>query len=139
MRAQTTLDFLVGMSAFLLVVGLVVAMVPGMLAPFQMNQDATPVAGNRVVAALATDELASPERPFVLDEQAVDEVFALGQAGLRTRLHLQSDVSVNVTLANETGTLRTVGPAVPSDRAVTTTWRTVAYRGEHAILTVRLW
>ncbi|MFB6070808.1 MAG: hypothetical protein ABEJ76_07270 [Halanaeroarchaeum sp.] len=139
MRGQTTLDFLVGTSAFLLAVGLVVGLVPGMLDPFTVDGRATPVAGNRAVASLAQDELAEQGEPFVLSESAVDDFFALDDDAVAERLDLQEGVSANVTLDNETASPKTVGPPVPPDRSVTITWRRVSYAGERATLTVRIW
>lgn len=138
MRAQTTIDFLIGISAFLLTLGVVVAFVPGMLAPFDSGGTPTPVAGNRVVTGLATDELAVDGDPFVLSGSAVDDYFTTSDADRRHRVGLSDDVSLNVTLEWSGGT-RTAGPPVPRERSVTTTWRTVSYRGDRATLTVRLW
>ncbi|MFB6125119.1 MAG: hypothetical protein ABEJ59_04085 [Halanaeroarchaeum sp.] len=138
MRAQTTIDFLIGMAAFLLTLGVVVAFVPGMLAPFDSGGTPTPVAGNRVVTGLATDELAAGGDPFVLSETAVDDYFSTTDADRRRRVGLADDVSLNVSLEWSGGT-KTAGPPVPQQRSVTTTWRTVTYRGDGATLTVRLW
>lgn len=139
MRAQTTIDFLIGMAAFLLTLAVVVAFVPGMLAPFESGGTPTPVAGNRVVTGLATDELAVDGDPFVLSGSAVEDYFTnTTAADRRNRVGLGDDVSLNVSLEWSGGT-RTAGPSVPQARSVTTTWRTVTYRGDRATLTVRLW
>lgn len=141
MRAQTTLDFLIGASIFLLAVGLTVGMVPGMLDPFATHGSDAPVAANRAVGSLAGSELAAPDAPNVLEPAAVATFFSTSttEADVRTRLGLDPGVGVNVTLENDTAVLKHVGTAVPPDRSVTTAWRVVSYEGQRVTLTVRLW
>ena len=139
MRAQTTLDFLVGASLFLLAVAITIGMVPGMLDPFALSDSSATVEANRAATALATDELGSPDTPYVLSEPAVETFFDLDQSGVRDRLKVDDAIAVNVTLANETARIDAVGPSVPDDASITTAWRTVAYRNEQATLRVRTW
>lgn len=139
MRAQTTLDFLIGASVFLLTVGIVIGMVPGILDPFALDRSAAPVGANRAATALATDELAVEETPYVLSTSAVRAFFDGDERAVRERLRLADDVSINVTLTNESGPRETVGPPIPSDRSVTSASRVVSYDGEQATLRVRTW
>jgi len=139
MRAQTTLDFMIGTAAFLLAVGLVVGMVPGMLDPFSVTSSSAPVTANRAIGSLAGDELAAPDRPFVLSGSAVTDFFALDESGVRTRLGMSDEVTVNVTLENSTTRLQAVGPPIPQEQSTTTAWRVVSYKDEQSVLTVRLW
>lgn len=140
MRAQTTLDFMIGTAAFLLAVGLVVGMVPGMLDPFSVTSSSAPVTANRAIGSLAGDELAATDRPFVLSEPAVADFFNLTETGVRTRLGMSDDVTVNVTLQNSSDVVvQTVGPPVPQEQSTTTAWRVVSYKDEQSVLTVRIW
>lgn len=138
MRAQTTLDFLIGASLFLLVIAMVIAMVPGILDPFELDRSSAPVQTNRAATALATDELAEPGSPYVLSSSAVDAFFD-EDTDVGERLRLGDDTVVNVTLENESGTQHTLGPPLPTDRSTTTAWRTVSYEGEVATIRVRTW
>lgn len=134
MRAQTTLDFLIGASVFLLTVGIVIGMVPGILDPFALDQSAAPVGANRAATALATNELAVEETPYVLSTSAVQAFFGQDEQSVREQLHLDDDVSINVTLSN-----KSVGPPIPSDGSITSASRVVSYDGEQAKLRVRTW
>lgn len=139
MRAQTTLDFLIGASIFLLTVGLVIGMVPGILDPFALEKSSAPVGANRAATTLATDELATVDSPYVLSEPTVGEFFALNESGVRERLGMDADISVNVTLENDSTRLEATGPPLPEDRSITSAWRVVSYDGEQATLRVRTW
>lgn len=75
LRGQTTLDFAVGMSIFLLTLAFVFTFVPGMLAPFDDTTQAETVAANRVADNLTTGTLGDPDAPYVLDRQCVVEFF----------------------------------------------------------------
>lgn len=75
LRGQTTLDFAVGMSIFLLTLAFVFTFVPGMLAPFDDTTQAETVAANRVAENLTTGTLGDPDAPYVLDRQCVVEFF----------------------------------------------------------------
>ncbi|MFB6132409.1 MAG: hypothetical protein ABEJ44_03260 [Halanaeroarchaeum sp.] len=138
MRGQTTIDFLIGASVFLLTVGLVFGMVPGILDPFALEESAEPVVANRVATSLATDELATDATPYVLSESAVRTFFE-DPAGIHERLALDEEVSINVTLENEPSVRKTVGPPLPTHGTITSAWRVVSYAGEQATLRVRIW
>lgn len=74
-RGQTTLDFAVGMSVFLLTLGFVFTFVPGMLAPFYDSTQAETPATNRVAEDLVTRSLGDADTPYVLDRQCTVEFF----------------------------------------------------------------
>ena len=57
-RAQTVLDFVVGMSVFLLAVGFTFAFVPSLLEPYAVGEGATVIVAERGVARLAESSLA---------------------------------------------------------------------------------
>lgn len=67
MRGQTTIDFAVGISVFLLAMSFAIAFVPGMLTPFTTGNQEETVAANRVASHLTTATLVDPDEPFVLD------------------------------------------------------------------------
>lgn len=75
MRGQTTLDFAIGMSFFLLAVAFVFAFVPGMIDPFTDTTQEEMAASNRLADRLATDALASPDEPHVLNETCTRRFF----------------------------------------------------------------
>lgn len=85
-RGQTTLDFAVGMSVFLLVVAFVLAFVPGMLQPFESGTQQETAAADRVADDLASGALVADRgTPFVLSRECLIGFFALentdGDAG----------------------------------------------------------
>jgi hypothetical protein len=144
-RAQTTMDFAVGVSVFLLTVAFAVAFVPGVITPFADVDAGDPVTANRVADDLAGDRLAAPDAPYDLDEDATAAFFD-GDAGLTDRLSLRSYTSVNVTLVDAAddpvvvdGVRATAGSPVPVDADTTVAWRVVAVDGDRLELVVRVW
>lgn len=67
MRAQTTLDFAIGVSVFLLAVMFVLAFAPGMLDPFTGRVAEQRVASNRIADSLSNGMLGHPGDPSVLN------------------------------------------------------------------------
>lgn len=66
MRAQTTIDFAIGISIFLVVVVYVLAFIPGMLGPFVESQNQNTIVADRAADQLTQGMLGSAERPFLL-------------------------------------------------------------------------
>ncbi len=66
-RGQTTLDFAVGMSVFLLTTVVVVAFVPGMLEPFQTGPQQSTVVADRVATQLVEETLVRDGQHYVLN------------------------------------------------------------------------
>lgn len=64
-RGQTSVDFAVGVSVFLLTVAFVVAFVPQMSAPYEDQEH--PLVGERVTSTLTDDLLAEQGQPAVLN------------------------------------------------------------------------
>jgi hypothetical protein len=58
-RAQTVLDFVVGMSVFLIAVGFTFAFVPSLLEPYAVGEGATVIVAERGAARLAESSLAA--------------------------------------------------------------------------------
>lgn len=75
MRAQTTLDFAIGMSVFVAAVLFVFLFVPGILEPFTVGAQEETVATNRVADGLVQDQLGSPDRPNVLRANCTVQFF----------------------------------------------------------------
>ncbi|WP_276300706.1 DUF7287 family protein [Halorussus lipolyticus] len=115
MRAQTTLDFAIGMSVFLLTVAFVVSFLPGMFQPFDAGDGDEIVAGDRVANQLSRRLLAGGVEPFVLGDSCTTSFFALAGppaessppdcrfdgTTLQERLGLADDANVNVRLVGE--------------------------------------
>lgn len=112
-RAQTTLDFAIGTSVFLLVLIAMVQFVPGMLQPFNVGAQEETVAVDRVSSQLAGGLLGDPANPYTLNTTCTREFFdgnspsfcRYSGSSLNDRLGLKSRQFANVTLrGNITGT-----------------------------------
>ncbi|ELZ26292.1 hypothetical protein C474_21386 [Halogeometricum pallidum JCM 14848] len=162
-RAQTTIDFVVGISIFLLVVAFVVLFVPGIFDPFDGTSRTQ--AADRFAATLASDALGDPATPAALNatctraffEQMRTDADATADCGFDATADtvaaaLGTDrFAVNVTVFDggsvaeladpENGgsvELR-AGPPVPDNEAVATTRRVVLLDGRTHQLAVRVW
>lgn len=164
-RAQTTMDFVVGVSVFLLVVVFVVAFVPGIFEPFA-SSDRTQTS-DRLAATLTGDALGDPATPGALNATCTWSFFRQVQTGTDTGVDCGFDastdtvaatlgaenVAVNVTVYDgETvaeldappdigGSARELraGPPVPDNRGVATTRRVVLVDDRTRQLVVRVW
>jgi hypothetical protein len=111
-RGQTTLDFAVGMSLFLVSLTFIMLFVPGMLGPFVGGtQDEIP-ASNRVADDLATRLLGNASEPYALDAHCTQAFFKSATASdcefdgttIEERVGVKDRMNVNVTvLGNTTG------------------------------------
>jgi len=161
-RGQTTLDFAVGMSVFLLTVIFVIAYAPTMFDPFAGGSGAKLVAADQAATALSGDLLvASTAEPGTLSAGCVVAFFDENQPGqdCQTEADFESldsalaldDRNVNVTIHEldasasdpatpgwfEDGLTRSNSETTQSDVAVAT--RTVSIEGQQYRLTVRVW
>lgn len=75
MRAQTTIDFAIGISVFLLTAVLVFSFVPGMLQPFNAGAQEETVGSDRLASQLAEGMLADPTEPYILRTGCTVEFF----------------------------------------------------------------
>lgn len=66
-RGQTTIDFTIGITIFLIVLATVFAFVPGALQPFNQGTQEDIVTVNRVADTISEDNLADPTQPYLLD------------------------------------------------------------------------
>ncbi|WP_049937026.1 DUF7287 family protein [Haloplanus natans] len=157
-RAQTTLDFAVGVSLFLGVVVLAFAFMPSMFAPFETDTGAEFVVADRAADRLSADALVeSPADPSVLDADCTADFFDADgtapptcrydddAAALRPALGLDGNVRVNVTVRDDAG-IRTLdgtrlaagpSPTTVDDTVVAT--RVVLLDDQQNRLYVRVW
>lgn len=144
-RGQTTFDFAVGITLFLLVVAFAFISVPGFIAPYQGGEASETLLADRAASQLATDELAAPGERYALDPDRIDAFF--GAADPAAALGV-GDYDLNVTLTALNGTEpafenRSVGESPSGNAAVSRSRRVVSVPGESgrvwADLTVRVW
>lgn len=160
-RGQTAIDFLAGMTVFLVAVGFVLSFVPGMFQPFETDSGANMVGAGRGATLLVEDVLVEDTAsPGVLNETCTAEFFdadgntdgcRFGDDGndLPAALGLDDFRRVNVTIESG-GSVETVqgdagsvtaavgrSPASTDDVVVAT--RVVLLDGEQATLYVRVW
>ena len=157
-RAQTTIDFLVGMSVFLMTVAFVIAFLPSVFEPFTAADEGNTLAADRTAALLAEHLLADPATPTVLDATCTAEFFSETDDGmigdcrfthdatdLEAALGVGPATAVNVTV-EEGGTVHAVdgvelsaGPTPPNSESVVSARRVVLLDGEERDLFVRVW
>ncbi|GGL58719.1 DUF7287 family protein [Halocalculus aciditolerans] len=137
-RAQTTLDFAIGISVFLVAIALIFTFTPTLFTPFTGGGSAETVAADRAADQLAMETLADPDHPYLLDESATQSFFSGSAANARTVLAV--DRGLNVTLARASGPLiASVGPKPSNTASVAVAVRVVSYDGKRADLEVRVW
>jgi len=74
-RGQTTLDFTIGVTIFVVVLAGVFLFVPGTLQPFEEGGQENIVTVNRVADQLSEDLLAQPTDPYILQEDCTVTFF----------------------------------------------------------------
>jgi len=107
-RGQTTLDFSVGISVFLLVVAFVFLFAPGFLQPFTQAPSEETVVANRVADKLTSDLWGSPNTTYVVNDDCAVPFFDSGAASpsgctytgtsVNDRVNVSDRHSVNVTV-----------------------------------------
>ncbi|QCC48555.1 DUF7287 family protein [Halobellus limi] len=159
-RAQTTIDFAIGIGLFLLVVAFVVAFVPTIFTPFESAEG--PQTADRIGTSLAADRLGDPGEPFVLNRTCTEGFFAqldgdgpapsgcqFNTSATTTRALFTLDETRNANVSIRTlddgdvetldGTRLSAGPSLPETRSVTSARRVVSIEGEPYQLLVRVW
>lgn len=152
-RGQTTLDFAVGVTLFLLTMAFVFTFVPVMFQPFETSQS-DPLVADRVANRLATDILGDPAEPYVLDETCTEVFFNGSNPGAygcpheydgasahpNLALGVDEDTRINVTLVDPSGAVdHGVGDSRANARDIITAQRRVLYDGKPYELYVRVW
>ena len=109
-RAQTTQDFAVGVSVFLLSVAFLFAFLPTVLTPFEAGPTAAESAQTGRVANAAHTNLTVGGYNNELDRDAATAFFDPSPSGddLRARLALPVGARLNVTVQNSTGAIVTL-------------------------------
>ena len=110
-RGQTTLDFAVGMSVFLVALVFVLAFVPGMLEPFSGGAQSETPAVNRVADDLTQRTLTDGDQAYVLNETCTEELFTSGSPSecrydgdsLSDKVGILERSPVNVTIRGDVG------------------------------------
>lgn len=133
-RAQTGIDFFVGMGVFLLALAFVLAFVPSMFAPFFGMGVGDALSADRGAAYLVEDALVDdPTKPGVLNETTVNAFFdECAGDELHNELGTRSS-NVNVTIGDDWA----CGPS-PTD-ADTVSRRIVTVEGTQYTLRVVVW
>lgn len=111
-RGQTTIDFAIGVSLFLLVVVFVFLFVPELLEPFNSGSQEETVAVNRVADELSQRQLGTAKDPYVLNATCAVQFFRGLSPGncnyqdgtFREQLDLDPRTDVNVTFTRVEGT-----------------------------------
>jgi hypothetical protein len=108
MRAQTTLDFAIGITIFLAVVMFVFGFVPGILEPFDTTGQERPAQSDRIANSLSQGMLGDPAEPYVLDRHCTVEFFNDSTAApaecnysgstIHEYLNLSERTDINITL-----------------------------------------
>lgn len=141
-RGQTTIDYVVGITIFLLIVGLVFTFVPLSFQPVRTDWGTTAMTADSVVSFLAGSHLArSPSEPGVLNATETDNFFSTNndQADLRDTLGLDRGTNVNITIENASTVKYNTDTVAPDTSTVVVAKRTVLLEGKQYRLYVRLW
>ena len=157
-RAQTTIDYAVGVSVFLLVVAFVFGFVPSLISPFTDDATDAVVVADRAADRLTGDLLvADPARPSVLDADCTvgffddsltpaDCRYGPNASDLDGALGIGSPTrSVNVTLVDGTGsrtldgTELAAGPEPARGADVSVSRRAVLLDDRDWTVFVRVW
>lgn len=154
MRAQTNLDFAVGIGVFLVTLAFAFTFMPSIFEPFTANSGASATIADRSAARVADDLLVTnTSRPAALDRDCTHAFFdgAPGDGGcgfeddLRTALGVSATTHVNVTVEDAAGvhvlngTRLAVGPAPAAGDGPVTARRRVLLEGRQFDLAVRVW
>lgn len=105
---------MIGVGVFLLILGYILSVVPGLIDPFSQAPSSTLVA-DRLATQISEGMLGQPDRPTVLNETCTFAFFnaSLGSGGgcslpfdasqmdLNTRLGVQATQSINVTIQRD--------------------------------------
>ena len=139
-RGQTGLDFLVGMSVFLLAVGFVFLFLPTMFDPFVGSGTSNALVADRSAAQLAEETFVDPTHPNVLDDAKVEAFFDGCNASVLESTLGTGFANVNVTLERGGTVELSCGPGQPDDASVTVSRRILADQaGDRYTLFVRAW
>lgn len=137
-RAQTNIDFLIGIVVFLIAVTFVLGFLPELFAPYADEEK--PLVAHRVETTLVDSQLGQQDATGVLDKSSTDSFF---DTDPHDAVGISTQYAVNVTLrkqGNDRELINATGPLVPQNqRSVASAHRTVLYDGTLATLEVKVW
>lgn len=140
-RGQTTLDYLVGVTIFLLTIAFIFAFIPASFEPLDTDWGVQAMESDRAISHLAGAELAkSPQKPFILDQEKTDTFFSKSDADLAEDIGLPGTAQANLTIqTNESTVIYRRGEPLPASRSVVTAKRSVLLEGSQYRLVIRVW
>lgn len=111
-RGQTLQDYVLGVSVFLLIViGLLTAILPTVLAPFEDTPGGDKTAqADRIAEQLVRNTSVASDTNR-LNASALEQVVSADQSTIRDRFSLPRGSNVNITVLKMDGSSRIVGPA----------------------------
>ncbi|MDL5360448.1 hypothetical protein [Halalkalicoccus sp. NIPERK01] len=135
-RAQTGIDFLIGMTVFLIAVGFVFSFVPTMFDPFTGHGVDNDLVADRSAAQLAEEVLAEDSTtPNVLNTTETEAFFE--DCPIESELGID-DRNVRIVIGPSEMELE-CGDDPPSGTSVSVSQRLVSIDGENHLLSVRVW
>ncbi|MEF8843508.1 MAG: hypothetical protein V5A62_18095 [Haloarculaceae archaeon] len=151
-RGQTTHDFALGISVFLVASLFAISFVPGVTAPYTEGVSEVEQEYARAVSGTLVSNLSTGESPTTLDDAETVAFFdpptPWGETGLQKRFALRNSTKLNVTLRGleeDDGVLTScggdrcaVGPRY-RDQSAATVVRLVRFDGQPYRLEVRVW
>lgn len=126
-RGQTLHDYVVGISVFVLTVGLVLSLLPAAIAPFEATGDTVRGELASRIGEQLVSNLSAVGEPNVLGVGSVPDLMDRNQTQLRHRFGLASVRYLNLTLtslngsriiANASGTPMAAGPSAADEDVV---------------------
>lgn len=140
-RGQTTIDYVVGVTIFLLTIALVFAFIPASFQPLETDWGGKAMESDRAISHLAGTELAKdPQKPFVLDQSKTAAFFARPDANLSEDVGLPADAGTNLTIqTNESNIIHRRGQSLPGSGSVVTAKRSVLLDNTQYRLVIRVW
>jgi hypothetical protein len=149
-RGQTTHDFALGISVFILASVFVLTFVPSVTAPYVEGVSEVEQEHARTVSRVLVGNLSTAESPTTFDDDRTVDFFTTdwGETGLQERFGLRNSTNLNVTLRGleeDDGVLtscggeRCVAGQVYRDQSVATTVRLVRYDDQPFRMEVRVW
>ncbi|MEL4305499.1 DUF7287 family protein [Methanococcoides sp. LMO-2] len=153
-EGQVTIDYLMGITIFIVALFFIFQYSAGLFTPFQSNSDEVTLVADRVATSITEKEISAGDirTPNLIDGNKTNDYFdnklssgyytEIEDLGLRGEYHRYD---LNVTLENSTQMLKMAGEPLPLSNNIGQTKRvvliedTVTGETETAILSVRVW
>jgi len=160
-RGQTTVDFAIAISIFLVAVVFTLTLVPSLFQPYDNTAEEQAVS-DRAATTLSSNVLTNPQDKYILDNNCTEEFFQqmTGTASnvgtncrfpdntfsLREMFRFSNGVFMNVTIEDTSGNVQTfngtemrAGDSVPDVADTTVSTRVVLFNGDKHYLKVVTW